>query len=172
MAHHLARPLLPIHFCGRTPTVANWTPTGQLKLLSLQRHAWVHCHVLTQTGIELATGYSGPGGSAQLQLLKPFPHLSVASSGLSCSAQELSLQPAGSAAPWQARSQCCDRGSNPRPLHQKADFQPLDHQGSPSRLLALRWSPAQQRPGHPSEGSPRQAAACRSSWNKVTGDQV
>ena len=103
MAHHLARPLLPIHFCGRTPTVANWTPTGQLKLLSLQRHAWVHCHVLPQTGIELATGYSGPGGSAQLQLLKPFPHLSVASSGLSCSAQELSLQPAGSAAPWQVR---------------------------------------------------------------------
>lgn len=46
-------PLLPTHFCGLIPTLANWTPTGESKLVGQQRrHAWVPhvCCVLLCTG--------------------------------------------------------------------------------------------------------------------------
>ena len=51
----------------------------------------------------------------------------------------LQLQCAGLVAPWHVGSY---QGSNPCPLHWKADSQPLGHQGSPSihfKKLALLW---------------------------------
>ena len=45
----------------------------------------------------------------------------------------------GLAAPRLVRSQFLDQGSNPGPLHWKADSQPLDHQGNPRELVFLPW---------------------------------
>ena len=56
---------------------------------------------------------------------------SLQHTGSSLGARALQLWYTGLVAPQHVRSQFPDQGSNPRPLHCKADSLPLDHQGSP-----------------------------------------
>ena len=73
---------------------------------------------------------------ASLQLWRAGFSLVVAHGLQSAWAQQ--LWHAGLVALWHVGSQFPDQGSNPHPLHWKADSLPLDHQGSPQVLSYFR----------------------------------